>query len=39
MLPRHAHAHAADEWDRVVDRAFAAGIAEVGEDGRSRVRR
>lgn len=39
MLPPHARRHFADEWDRTVDRAFAAGIAEVGEDGRPRARK
>jgi 2-polyprenyl-3-methyl-5-hydroxy-6-metoxy-1,4-benzoquinol methylase len=39
MLPPHARRLFAAEWDDVVDRAFDAGIAEVGEDGRPRLKR
>ena len=39
MLPPHRRVLFADEWEAVADRAFAAGIAEVGERGQVRVRR
>jgi SAM-dependent methyltransferase len=39
MLPPRARARFGDEWDAITDRAFAAGIAEIGEDGEVRVRR
>jgi SAM-dependent methyltransferase len=39
MLPAHARRRFAEEWDAIADRAFAAGTAEIGEDGAVRVRR
>lgn len=39
MLPSHARVAFVAEWDAIADRAFAAGMAEIGEDGEVRVRR
>ncbi|MEQ1575232.1 MAG: methyltransferase domain-containing protein [Vicinamibacterales bacterium] len=39
MLPPSARGPFSAEWDEIVDRGFAAGIAEVGENGQPHVRR
>ncbi len=39
MLPPGARGPFSEEWSQVVDRGFAAGIAEVGSNGQPHVRR
>ncbi|MGE0443859.1 MAG: methyltransferase domain-containing protein [Vicinamibacterales bacterium] len=39
MLPPRPRQRFAGEWEAITERAFAAGIAEIGEDGEARVRR